>query len=278
MSLVIDVWANCSVVKHGRLRLPEADLVFARGGNPRAFELGLSPKQVVSEMDAAGVDLILMSAWSRPGGWIFSNEDVAEFTSSAPSRIKGLAAVDLSRPAVAVRQLRTAVTEFGFVGLRVVPWLWELPPNDKLYFPLFVECIELGVPFFTQVGHTGPLKPSETGRPNPYLDEVLLTFPELVVVGGHIGYPWTDETIALAWKHENFYIDTSAHLPAYYPDQLLHFLETYGREKVMFGTNYPHLRWARCLKQVRELVISDEARAAFLGGNAAALLGIDASD
>lgn len=64
----------------------------------------------------------------------------------------------------------------GFVGLRVVPWLWELPPNDKHYYPLFVECIELGVPFFNQVGHAGPLKPSEPGRPNPYLDEVRVSY------------------------------------------------------------------------------------------------------
>ncbi len=28
-------------------------------------------------------------------------------------------------------------------------------------------CVELGVPFCTQVGHTGPLKPSETRRPIP---------------------------------------------------------------------------------------------------------------
>jgi predicted TIM-barrel fold metal-dependent hydrolase len=40
--------------------------------------------------------------------------------------------------------------------------------------------------------------PSETGRPVPYVDEVALTFPELRIVGGHIGHPWTDEMIGLA--------------------------------------------------------------------------------
>ena len=46
---------------------------------------------------------------------------------------------------------------------------------------------ELGIPFCTQVGHTGPLMPSETDHPVPYLDEVALTFPELKIVAGHIG-------------------------------------------------------------------------------------------
>ena len=87
----------------------------------------------------------------------------------------------------------------------------------RYYFPLYVTCIELDIPFCTQVGHTGPLMPSETGRPVPYLDEVALTFPQLQIVAGHIGHPWTDEMIGVAWKHENVFIDTSAYAPRYYP-------------------------------------------------------------
>lgn len=51
-----------------------------------------------------------------------------------------------------------------------------------------------------EVGHTGPLRPSDMGRPIPHLERVLLDFPELVVVGGHIGAPWLDEMIFLANK------------------------------------------------------------------------------
>ena len=98
-------------------------------------------------------------------------------------------------------------------ALRVLPWLWNLPPNDRRYYPLYAECVELGVPFCLQVGHTGPMCPSEPGRPIPYLDEVALEFPELVIVGGHIGYPWTDEMISLATKYPNVHIDTSAYKP-----------------------------------------------------------------
>jgi predicted TIM-barrel fold metal-dependent hydrolase len=44
-----------------------------------------------------------------------------------------------------------------------------------------------------------------------------LEFPELTIVGGHIGDPWTDEAIALATKHERLCTDTSAYTPARYP-------------------------------------------------------------
>ncbi len=266
--MIVDVWAQ-PTIRPGRLRLPEVTRLFEKSGSADMLERAVGPDELVALMDAAGVDIVLLSAWHRPGGWVISNDDVAEFTRAHPDRFYGLASVNLADPVAAVRELRRAVEELGFVGLRVVPWLWELPPDHRLYYPLYVTCVELGIPFCTQVGHTGPLKPSETGRPVLYLDRVSLDFPEFVIVGGHIGYPWTDEMIGVAWKHDNVYIDTSAYLPRYYPPQLLHFMNTYGRHKVMFGTNWPQLQYDRAVPQAQELPLSDEAKTAFLGGNAA---------
>jgi predicted TIM-barrel fold metal-dependent hydrolase len=206
---------------------------------------------------------------------VITNDEVAEFTSKFPDRFVGVAAVNLENPMEAVREIDRAARELGFKALRVVPWLWNRPPNDRFYFPLYVRCIELDIAFCTQVGHTGPLMPSEPGRPIPYLDEVALIFPELRIVAGHIGYPWTDETIALAWKHENVFIDTSAHLPRYYPKQLIHFMKTYGREKVLFGTNYPQLPYEKCAGEARELDLPDEARDSFLHLNARRVFKLD---
>ena len=72
-----------------------------------------------------------------------------------------------------------------------------------------------------QVGHTGPLMPSEFGRPIPYLDDVAREFPDLKIVGGHVGFPWTNEMLALAMKYPNVYIDTSAYVCKRYPQELV---------------------------------------------------------
>lgn len=275
---VIDAWASPLLTRPRRAAIPEVQRLFDQSRSPYYTDghptREVGPRELVDLMDDAGIDTIMLSAWCRPEGWISTNDDVAEFTTAHPDRIVGVATVDLRHPPNAVAELRRAVQDLGFKALRVVPWLWSLPPNDRLYFPLYVTCIELGVPFCTQVGHTGPLKPSEVGRPVPYLDDVLLTFPELVVVGGHIGHPWTDETIGLAWKHANFYIDTSAYRPRYYPPQLIHFLETYGRSKVLFGTNWPQLSFKQCVEDAAELPLSESAKAAFMGSNAAAVFGL----
>jgi predicted TIM-barrel fold metal-dependent hydrolase len=274
--MVIDVW-----MQHPTLRFWQQDIFAAlrrwTGGQLPSEETAI--EQTIASMDAADVGFGLLSAWSAPRQPPpISNEDVARWVAEYPSRLAGVAAVDLDRPMEAVRELRRCVTELGFKGLRVVPWLWEAPPTDRRYYPLYTACVELGVPFFTQVGHTGPLRPSETGRPIPYIDQVALDFPELVIIGGHIGYPWTEEMIAVCRKHENVFIDTSAYVPRRYPPELVRYMNGRGgREKVLFGTNFPMLAHSQALEGVDELGLDPETRELFLHGNAERLLGLTAA-
>ncbi len=219
-------------------------------------------------MDAAGIERGLLSAWWGPQGPLISNDDVAGWVRGAPDRFSGVASVDLRRPMEGVRELRRCVEELGFVGVRQLPWLWELPPDDRRYYPLYAACIDLGVPFCLQVGHAGPLLPSEPGRPIPYLDRVACEFPELVIVGGHIGYPWTEEMISMARKYENVYIDTSAYTPHRYPAALVDYMRGRGRTKVLWGSNHPMIPPPRAMKGVDDLGLDDEAKYLFLHGNA----------
>ena len=233
-------------------------------------------ERTVAAMDDAGVDFGLLSAWHAPEGVLIGNDQVAAWVGAHPDRFAGVAAVDLDRPMEAVRELRRCVTELGFKGLRVVPWLWRAPPTDRRYYPLYAACVELGVPFFTQVGHTGPLGPSETGRPIPYIDQVALDFPELVIIAGHIGYPWTEEMVAVARKHENVYIDTSAYTARRYPPELVRYMKSSGgRRKVLFGTNYPMIAPGQALEHLDALELDAETRDLFLGGNAQRLLELE---
>lgn len=222
----------------------------------------------LASMQAADVQLGLCAAWHGPAGELISNDEVAAWVRASNGRLAGIATANLYRPMEAVRELRRCVKQLGFKGLRIVPWLWNLPPNDRRYYPLYAECCELGVPFCTQIGHTGPLCPSEPGRPIPYLDEVALEFPELVIIGGHVGFPWMDETLSMAMKYPNFYIDTSAYKPSRYPASLVEYMRGRGRKKVLFGTNFPMLTHGACIDEVDSLGLDVEAKALFLEGNA----------
>lgn len=220
-------------------------------------------------MDEGGVTLGLISAWHGPNGPLITNDHVAAVVAKHPARFRGVASVNLWRPMEAVRELRRRVLDEGFIALRQVQWLWNLPPTENLYYPLYAQCVELDVPVCLQVGHTGPLRPSEPGRPIPYIDQVALDFPELKIVCGHIGYPWTQEMIAVAVKHPNVYIDTSAYTAKRFPPELVQYLKTNGQRKVMFGTNFPMITAAKCLEALGSLELDQETRRLFLSGNAA---------
>jgi uncharacterized protein len=228
----------------------------------------------VGALESAGIQRAMVCAWWAPEGPLISNDDVARCVEARPDLFVGVASVDLFRPMQAVRELRRCVKELGFKALRILPWLWRLPPNDRRYYPLYAECVELGIPFCTQVGHAGPLLPSEPGRPIPYLDEVACDFPELTIVGGHLGYPWTDEMIALATKYPNVYIDTSAHKPSRFPPQFVEFLKGRGVKKVLFGSNFPMIFPAACLASLDVLGLDEDTKRLFLHDNAARVFGL----
>lgn len=265
--MAIDAW-----MQHPTLRFLE-DEAFESLRRWTGLELPAEEPPIeitLAAMDEAGVELGMLTAWHAPGGRVpISNREVAGWVEAHPSRFAGLAAVDLAKPIEAVRELRRCVGELGFKGLRMIPWLWEAPPTDRRYYPLYAACVELGVPFCTQVGHTGPLRPSETGRPIPYIDQVAIDFPELTIVCGHVGYPWTEEMVAVCRKHANVHIDTSAYTSGRLPPELVTYMKSRsGRRKVLFGTNFPMIAPAKALQELRALGLDEEGERLYLGENA----------
>jgi predicted TIM-barrel fold metal-dependent hydrolase len=268
--MIIDVWAQHPTLRHLQDPIFESLRRWTKGAMP-SEELPVSA--TIAAMDQAGVAKALISAWVAPRNVMISNDEVAGFVAQAPDRLIGVGSVDIAKPMAAVREIRRCVTSLGFKAIRVLPWLWEVPPTDRRFYPVFTACCDLGVPFCTQIGHTGPLMPSEVGRPI-YIDQVAIDFPELTIVGGHIGYPWTDEAIAVATKHENVFIDTSAYTVKRYPPPLVEYMRAHGRGKVLFGTNYPMIAPAKALEGLDGLRLDAEARELFLSGNARRVFGL----
>lgn len=265
---VIDVWANWWDAAFFEAE-PDLRALYHRIG--MEARIGLGADDIVAEAKAGGVSRIVISGTAFPGSPA-TNDAVATVVAAAPELFVGCAAVDPRDGMAAVRALRRAVETLGFRGLKLFPYLYDRPPNDAIYYPLYAACIDLGIPVLILTGHTAVRRASEPGRPH-YLDEVALHFPELVIVAGHAGFPWTQELISLAWKHENVYIDTSGHRPKYFPPELRHFMNSYGRRKVLFGTGYPLMDYAGPLAEVDALKLKPESRRAFLSGNAARLWG-----
>ena len=226
---------------------------------------GYPPREFLRLLDEAGVEMVLVpsskmrSFRTQQLIWDVPVRTVAELREQAPDRIGGLYGINPWTRMDGVRELDDAVRRQGFVGAHLHPYGFGLPLNDAAYYPFYAKCVELDVPLVVQVGHSAESMPSAVGRPL-LLDDVALYFPELRIVAAHTGWPWVEELIALAWKHRNVYIGTSAHAPKYWDPALVRFLSSRGMGKVLFGTDYPVLLHREALAQVDALGLRDEPR------------------
>lgn len=237
---------------------------------------GVTIEDYLAKMDRAGIDRALLVAvragdMNVKGSFEITYERVAEVCAAHPDRFSGLAGVDPFRGMQGIYDLERGVSEFGFVGAHLYPHWFGLAPNDRKYYPYYSKCCELDVPIMMQVGHnlvySRERRLPSVGRPIT-LDDVAIDFPELKLIGIHIGVPWTDEMISMAWKHENVFIGADAYAPKHWPAQLVHYLNTYGREKVLFGTDWPVIDPERAVAEVAELGLRPDSQALLMRENA----------
>lgn len=81
-------------------------------------------------------------------------------------------------------------------------------------------------------------------------------------------FQFSTTMIAVADKHENVYVDTSAYTARRAPRELVDYMRGRGRRKVRFGSNYPMITPAQALEHLGDLDLDKEATELFLSGNA----------
>ncbi len=278
--IAIDAWASW-ISPEAATRWPVEYLhIFRKYRSPQAIFDGITIDEMLADMDEASVDRVVLSAFYHKDLAVVSNEEVSEAVTKNPDRFIGSGTVNvLRKPMDIAREVERLVTDLGMRCIRLEPYMYGdgmtgLAPNDKHYWPVYLKCAELGVPVAIQVGHTGPLLPSESGRPI-YLDEVALAFPELTILGCHLGQPWHEEMMTLAWKHPNVYIETSARTPKHWPASFVDFTRGWGQDKVVWGTDYPLLSFDRTLTELEELGLGDKIYRKVVRDNALRAFGIE---
>jgi hypothetical protein len=251
------------------------------GVDQGTFE-GISLEAMLARMDAANIERAFLVAakvgvkW-HPACYHVPYELVAEAVRTYPDRFSGLAGLDPTEGMEGVRALERAVKEHGFIGAHFYPHWFELPPDHARWYPFYAKCVELDVPVQLQVGQSLVYDASyprrSVGRPIT-LDTVACDFPELKIIGIHIGIPWHDEMIAMAWKHPNVFIAADAHSPKYWPESFVKYVDSYGQDKVMFGTDFPVLQFDRTRREVEALGLRPGPLRKFLRDNALRVYGL----
>ncbi len=235
---------------------------------PVRLRPGVPLETYLEKMDRARIQRSLLIAVRAgdlriSGSFEIPYARVAAICKRYPDRFSGLAGVDPTRGMQGLRDLEYAVKEYGFVGAHLYPHWFGLPPDHARYYPIYAKCCELQIPIMMQVGHClryqrERILPS-VGRPIT-LDQIAIDFPELVLIGIHLGYPWTEEMISVAWKHEHVYIGSDAYAPRHWPESFVHFINTWGKDKVLFGTDWPVIDPERAIKEIDALALRPESK------------------
>ena len=232
---------------------------------------GLTAEEFVAKMDEAGVEKVMLPAIKmysylyRKMVMDVSIDEVNEQVKKFPDRLLGIAGYDPWRIMESVADIEKSVKEYGFKGVYVHCQGFNLPYDDRKWYPLYETCARLGVPVSMQVGHSLERMPSEVGRPIS-LDLPALDFTQCTFIGSHTGWPWCEEMIAMASKHRNVYVDISAHMPRYLEASLVRFMDSRGRNKTLCGSNGLDLKI--CLEGLYSLKLKDETYQRVLRENA----------
>lgn len=175
--------------------------------------------------------LMDLNAMDLSGVQLATSEEVLAAVKAHPGVVFAYGHLDFSRGVDEIDRLR----ERGFIGLK--PYKPAVNWNDERYYPFYARAEELGMPILF---HTGMVVRSgsyasrrgafqgygpEGMRPS-YLAGIGEAFPRLKIIGGHMGYPWFEETVHNIYYCKNIVNDISGYR---HFDQLHTFFKTLDR-------------------------------------------------
>lgn len=270
---VVDIWVNLVTSQGAQDFLGQEQFANIPGYLGSSSTEGIGVDGLLGVMDDLGVATGILCA-----GLDRSAEHALEVADAHPGRFLvavGLTAAD--RPTRNVRRLRTLAEHPRLSMLRIMPLNNQVAIDDARHYPVYSLCEELGIPVGVNVGIPGPRVRSRVQHPE-LLEGVLIDFPDLVVIGAHMGHPYEELLMNYMRKWPNLYLSCTAYAPQYLDPNLVAFMNsrTY-RGRVLWGSDEPWFPMRRSLTEARALPLDDDAMARFLGGTARRLLDRTAS-
>lgn len=254
-------------------------------------DLNEDPESVklIAEMEAAGIDLAVLLVIDF--GIVYKDLEMTieelhlehRKLLARSKRFVAFSNVDPRRGREGVELFEKAVTDWGFVGLKVyAPCGYS--PSDKRMFPFYEICSQRKLPVLTHVGpssaslsfkHTSPIS----------VDDAALNFPDVNFILGHAGVTLHRQAARMAQYRPNIYLDLSGFQAEAARGQFKNILKWHISRglsrRLLFGTDWPihrfwgsQKRWVNEIKEcAKEGILSAEDTDNILSANMKSLLG-----
>jgi predicted TIM-barrel fold metal-dependent hydrolase len=183
------------------------------------------------------------------------------------------------------KQVEDMVKNHNFRMIYIHPslhkyWLPISTPSEsegskKMLYPLFEAAREFGLPVYIHTGEQPYAMPAT-------VDFVAGEYSDVKIIIGHIGTQGemlTIETLLVAERHDNVYVETSFAMP----HMVIEAVHSIGPERVIFGSNCPPMEPTQQLMNVEEaltldppigMALPEDGVMKILGGNLADILSL----
>lgn len=219
--------------------------------------------------DNAHIDMFLVhSVATTPEQVERINDFIVATVDSHPGRFVGFCAMhqDYENPSKELERMKAK----GIKGVKLHPDFQRFCIDDEGAFPIYEAAEALGMPILFHLGdHRYEFSKA------PRLLPVISRFPNLKIIGAHLG-GWSEwDAAAPVLAGTDIYVDTSSSLAFLEPAHARMLIDTYGADRVMFASDYPMWTPQDELDRLSRIPMTDTEREMILWRNAAELLNIN---
>ncbi len=184
-----------------------------------------------------------------------------------PDKFIGFATLhqDFENPAEELKRVKEA----GLKGVKLHPDFQKFEISDSIMDDAYEAMAEMNLPVLF---HTGDARYSWS-HPN-HIPKILKKHPHLKIICAHFGAysQWTEAADCL--KGTNVWVDTSSSFFMISDQQAKDYINLYGEEKVLFGSDYPMWDVGDEIQNILRLGLTDKQNEKIFAGNLKTLLGL----